>query len=265
VSREHVTHTGTYVYDQDWGQERQRLAGMEELWDPGTTELIESLGIAPGWRCLEVGAGSGSVAEWLAQQTGAQGEVLATDVNLRHLEDLDVPGLAVRQHDILTDPLPSQHFDLVHARLVVEHLGDRALERMLPSLRAGGWLVVESFDWVIPTMYPEDEPARRAIDTLLLLMSSAGFDPKYGRKLVHALESQGLQEVRAEGRVAVYRGGSAAAAFLALSLESQGGALLESGLSGEDLHAALAAMRDPNMVFVSPPMIAAWGLKPGPT
>jgi SAM-dependent methyltransferase len=254
----------TYIYDQGWGQEKLRLAGMEELWDPGTTALIESLGIAPGWRCLEVGAGSGSIATWLAERAGAEGEVLATDIDIRHLDGLERPGLEVRRHDILTDPLPESHFDLIHARLVIEHLGDAALERLLPPLRGGGWLVVESFDWANSASHPENEPLRRTLEYLLLLMSTAGFDPEYGRKLVHALESLGLVNVRAAGRVAVYRGGSPAAAFLALSIESQAEALLESGgVSGEDLHLAMAAMNDPNTVLVSPPMIAACGVKPG--
>jgi AraC-like DNA-binding protein len=35
----------TYGYDQDWREERKRLRGMEELWDPGTKANIEALGI----------------------------------------------------------------------------------------------------------------------------------------------------------------------------------------------------------------------------
>ena len=38
-----------------------------------------------GWRCLEVAAGTGSVAAWLADQVGPEGEVFATDVDLTHL------------------------------------------------------------------------------------------------------------------------------------------------------------------------------------
>ena len=47
-----------YVYDQGFAQERERLRGIESLWDPGSQALIDELGIAPGWTCLEVGAGS---------------------------------------------------------------------------------------------------------------------------------------------------------------------------------------------------------------
>jgi SAM-dependent methyltransferase len=255
---------GTYAFDQEWQEERRRLAGMEELWDPGTRSVIEALGIAPGWRCLEVGAGSGSVAAWLAERAGVEGEVLATDVNTRHLVAVAGPALEVRRHDILTDPLPREHFDLVHARLVVEHIGgDVALRRLLPPLRPGGWLVVESFDGASPVMDPFDETTERAIEAMLGMLSRSGYDRDYGRKLIRALEGAGLAEVRAEGRVRVFRGGSPGVEMLRLSIESLAPALVESGqLAHDDVEAALARLADPDTVFVSPPMIAAWGMRP---
>jgi hypothetical protein len=77
------------------------------------------------------------------------------------------------------------------------------------------------------------------------------------------MDAAGLERVRAEGRVRVYRGGSPSAAFLALSLESLGSAVIGSGeLTMDQLHLALATIHDPATVLVSPPMIAAWGLKP---
>jgi SAM-dependent methyltransferase len=156
MSTEQAAGNGTYGYDQSWARERDRLDSMEELFDRGTTALIEELGIAPGWRCLEVGAGSGSVAIWMADRVGGAGQVLATDVETIHLDGRRRPGLEIRRHDILTDPLPSEHFDLVHARLLVEHVGGAALDRMVSSLRPGGWLVIESFDWVVPALHPDD-------------------------------------------------------------------------------------------------------------
>jgi hypothetical protein len=36
---------GTYTYDQAWKDERERLAGIERLWDEGTFALLERLGV----------------------------------------------------------------------------------------------------------------------------------------------------------------------------------------------------------------------------
>ena len=41
---------------------REHFDTLAALFDPGTFSRIVQLGIGPGWRCWEVGAGGGSVA-----------------------------------------------------------------------------------------------------------------------------------------------------------------------------------------------------------
>ena len=80
---------------------------------------------------LDIGGGRGSLAVWLAEQVGSSGEVVATDVDTRYLERLDVPNLRVVRHDILEDPLDVLEpgsFDLVSSRLVLFWLADRREE-----------------------------------------------------------------------------------------------------------------------------------------
>ena len=64
-----------YALSHDLQGERQRLALMSELLDPTERRNIRQLGLAPGWRCLEVGCGNGSIARWLAIQVGHGGHV----------------------------------------------------------------------------------------------------------------------------------------------------------------------------------------------
>jgi ubiquinone/menaquinone biosynthesis C-methylase UbiE len=71
-----------------------------------------------------VGGGGGSITEWLCQQVGPRGQVVATDINTRFLEALDYPNLEVRHHDILADELEPAAFDLVHVRFVLMHLAE---------------------------------------------------------------------------------------------------------------------------------------------
>src|SRR5258708_36003513 len=59
----HPGMTRDYVLDQGFEEERARLSGMEALWDPGSQALLGGLGIGPGWRCLEVGAGGGATGD----------------------------------------------------------------------------------------------------------------------------------------------------------------------------------------------------------
>jgi 2-polyprenyl-3-methyl-5-hydroxy-6-metoxy-1,4-benzoquinol methylase len=69
-----------YIYDQGFSEERTRLAAIESLWDPGSRRLLDGLGIGAGWRCLEVGAGGGSLVGWMA---GRGATVLAIDIDTR--------------------------------------------------------------------------------------------------------------------------------------------------------------------------------------
>ncbi len=61
------------------------MSGMESLWDPGSQALLDELGLGSGSRCLEVGAGGGSMAEWMARR-GAK--VTAIDIDTRFILSL---------------------------------------------------------------------------------------------------------------------------------------------------------------------------------
>jgi tRNA A58 N-methylase Trm61 len=78
----------TYVFAQDWHREGKRLAGLESAADPISSDVLSRLGVGPGWRCAEVGAGGGSLALWLADRVGNTGQVIATDLDPGHLDDL---------------------------------------------------------------------------------------------------------------------------------------------------------------------------------
>ena len=68
---------------------------------------------------------------------GASGRVLAADIDVSWSDAAAGGVLEVRRHDVIRDPPPSETFDLVHARLVLVHLEDRAtaLRVMIDSLR----------------------------------------------------------------------------------------------------------------------------------
>jgi cyclopropane fatty-acyl-phospholipid synthase-like methyltransferase len=71
-----------YVFaDRELLHESRRLHFLEAGLDPVTVACFETIGVAPGWRCLEVGAGAGSMARWLAERAGPGGEVVAVDYN----------------------------------------------------------------------------------------------------------------------------------------------------------------------------------------
>src|ERR1700758_4170596 len=100
--------------------EDDRLSLLERLLDPISRRRRDK--VQPGWRCLEIGAGRGSMAVWLAERVGERGQVVATDIDVTYLKQLNLPNLEVRQHNILEDPLDALglgSFDLVCSRLML--------------------------------------------------------------------------------------------------------------------------------------------------
>ena len=260
--------TKRYEYGHAWNMERARLAGLEAALDPGTRDLLTRLGVGPGTRCLEIGAGAGSVAFWLADRVAPGGVVVATDLETDFIESeaRRYPALEVLRHDIAAEDPPTG-FDVVHARWLVEWLPDKrlALRRMMTALRPGGVLVTEDPDFV--TIYGSgDSPAVRRVfvHAMRHLESTCPVDCGYGARSMSDLLAVGLEDVRAEGRCAIVRGGTPLAAdFLRLTIEKLREPVLAAGaVTAEEFGEAVGALQDPNVTVVAPMNVAAWGTRP---
>ena len=256
--------TAGYVYDQGWHDERARLAGIEALWDDGTRELL-SAAARPGARVLEAGAGGGSVVAWLAEQVGPTGRVTALDLDTRFVEPLRSDVVEVQQADLVADELPVEAFDLVHARLLLEHLAQRddVLDKLVASLRPGGVLVVEDYDWTAFGFESADEHEERAVEGILQLMTLAGFDRAYGRRLVGAFDDRDLEDVRGEGRSLVIDSAHPGFAFFRLSFEQAAPLAVDAGLMTADDAAVVGArLAEGGRRLVTPTLVAATGRAP---
>ncbi|HTQ17685.1 methyltransferase domain-containing protein [Mycobacterium sp.] len=255
--------TRDYVYDQGFAEERTRLASMESLWDPGTQALLDDLGIQKARHCLEVGAGGGSLVQWLA---GRAGKVTAIDIDTRFIESLASDTIEVRRADIRTEQLPPAEFDLIHSRLVFEHLADRRqiLKRLAAALRPGGWMVIEDYDWTAFGLEGADPLLARVTEATLSFMERAGFERDYGRHVVTDMADAGLTGVRGEGRARIIDSRSPGFDFFRLSLESVRDPVVEAGLlSREDADSVAARGAEDFRVF-TPVMMAGIGRRPGP-
>ncbi|MGH8974115.1 MAG: class I SAM-dependent methyltransferase [Acidimicrobiia bacterium] len=274
-----------YIFDNSDEREGERLAGIQAAWDAGTFRHLSDLGVGAGWRCLEVGAGAGSVARWLCERVGEKGSVLATDIDTTLLEGIDLPNLEVRRHDLQTEDLPKGEFDLVHCRLVLIHLPAREaiLRRMADALVPGGWLLVEDISLVgAGAATRRGSVAFQALlRPLKAMLVARGADVKFARRLPVLFNRLGLTEVGAEGRVTVLIGGSGNSAWAMPTIER----IQERLLGGDDqtpssaraafervpalrraVDAQLTRLRnlldDPEFAFHCPALVAAWGRKP---
>jgi SAM-dependent methyltransferase len=176
--------------------EEGRLALLERRFDAGTIRRLGDLGVKSGWRCLEVGAGHGSIAHWLSEKVGADGSVVAGDIDTRFLTELP-DNVDVRELDIRDLDLPAD-FDLVHCRALLMHLPDPAdaLARIVAALRPGGVLLAEEGDFGLLHFggHPNSASQNDAHEQILNALREARImDGYFGRKLVGMLLAHGLE------------------------------------------------------------------------
>jgi SAM-dependent methyltransferase len=166
--------------------------------------------------------------------------------------------------------VPQAHFDLIHARLVLVHLPERAavLRRLVAALRPGGWLALEDFDLqLIPHITAggtaDEKLMNKVWDALIALLVSRGADPCYGRKLPALLDDAGLAEVQADGHLAIARGGSAGARLQQANVDQTRDQLAASCLvTGDEITRFHDLLDDPSTAFMKPVLISARGQQP---
>jgi len=257
-----------YVFDNDNESAEERYRELSALYDAQTVRHIEKRGIEEGWSCLEVGGGGGSIASWLCMRAGPTGRVVATDLEPRFLEALAYPNLEVHRHDIRYEGLPERQFDLAHARLVLMHLPGRelALQRMLASLKPGGWIVVEEFDnlSILPnsTANPGAEELK-VIRAGMRVLTARSVELRYGRWLPRQLRNLGLVNVGAEASSSMWQGDSPGTRLYKLAFEELADPILRSGLISEaEFETDMRRLDELDFLMPSPMMWTAWGQVP---
>lgn len=266
---EHDTEPG-YLLDNQQSQAGIRFGALSELFDPVTFRHVDRLGITTGMRCWEVGAGSASVPLGLAERVGPTGTVVATDIDVSWTGGSATGGvIEVVRHDVAADPPPPGGFDLVHARLVLVHVTDRAeaLRRMVEALRPGGRLLLEDADpGLQPLLCPDESgPEQRLANRLRSgfreLMAARGADLTYGRTLPRLLREAGLEDVQADAYFPITS--PACSVLEAATVRQIRGLLVAEGLAtDEEIDRHLASVATGRLDLATAPLISAWGRRP---
>ena len=171
---------------------RPRRPCASATWPPastrGSARLLTNLGLAAGLaRASRSAPGQGSMARWLAEQVGPEGRVMATDIDLQFVGDQ--PGnVILRRHDIAVDPLPAEHFDLAHARAVLQHVpGPRAGAGQHGGGHQARWLGGDRGRRLAGVRRPGRCPSRSPRCTGPLRAAygrAAGYDGYWGRRML---------------------------------------------------------------------------------
>ncbi|WP_405494601.1 class I SAM-dependent methyltransferase [Nocardia sp. NBC_00511] len=240
----------------------ERLRLLAEILNPHTTGILGKLGVRPEWKCLDLGSGNGSVANWLA---GTGASVIATDPHPEHIQVPDT--VEVRVHDANSD-WPPGTFDLIHARLLLMQLPDssKVLKMLAGALKPGGVLVVSDFDrpprdWVISA---PDRELHSAVDrystALVEVCARSGIDFDWSRRTPAAFLAAGLSEVRSVMTGTAWGNGDPGIRLLAHYTCFESG-LEACGLPPSALAAVQRALNDSGLRLWSPHLYTTTGIR----
>ncbi|WP_042364165.1 class I SAM-dependent methyltransferase [Streptacidiphilus neutrinimicus] len=261
-------HYGTDLFSPDATGEDERIDYGALAYDAATRARLTALGVGPGWRCLDVGAGTGTVSRWLAGEAGVD-EVLAVDRDPRFVRAAPGGRLRTMAAD-LTDPaleadpdLAPGGFDLVHCRFVLMHLRRHAdmLARLARWVAPGGWLVVSDAVDLTTSASPQAVYRRTMAAMWQALHDRIGTDVGWVTSYPHLLRQLGLTEVGAEIVVPPLTVDAPVTAFWVSTWRSMRDAL-ETALDPGELDRALDYLASPALADLSPGMITAWGRRP---
>jgi SAM-dependent methyltransferase len=259
-----------YIFTHSDLQERERLSAIEATADPFTIERMETMGVRPGWQCLEIGAGGGSMTQWLCKRVGPEGRVVATDLQTKFLDQIDHPNLEVIQHDITKQDIDFGQFDLIYSRKVLEHMSDplTPLKRMYDALRDGGFLYVEDTDMGALMMVSEShrEVFEKGYKAFLEGMGASGFQPTFGRTLGDQLRVLGLKHIRVKGTTNEWSGanGLPAGKIFKMTFERMKDTLVTLGLlTKAEADAYLDAIQAPDFYAMTSVHFTSFGQKAG--
>ena len=225
-----------YLWQHNLKGESERLQMMSDILDPNSQFHLERIGVSSGWRCLEIGAGNGSISKWISQKVGPSGIAIATDIRTDLMADLKGDNLEVRKFDVVNDEPVDAPFDLIAIRALLHHLPQRreVVTKMIGWLKPGGWLFIEEPDFY-PTWAAEPRSQKDFWSAFISWAATHDIDYYVGRKVAPWLQEEGMKKINAEGHAILYNGGSEFAKWWISSIAEVADSLQKDGGVSDDL------------------------------
>ena len=258
-----------YLMSNTHPETAARFDGLERTLDHVSIGHLTRVGVNPGVRCLEIGTGGGSIARWLAARVGPTGRVMAVDLDTQWFRHDGSPQLEVQQFDVVAGPIPDGPWDLIHERLVLQHIPARldVLDQLVARLAPGGWLVVEDFDTGEVRTTDRGGPHHEFIVGMATafnrLLAERGGASNFAADAWRHLRQRGLLETGASGHVVFDSGGTGYTQVTAANVRQVRDGFLRLGVTAADIDRFLELLKDPDTIVGTPVLITAWGRHPG--
>jgi ubiquinone/menaquinone biosynthesis C-methylase UbiE len=142
------THKDSVYIMGTTDEEYERLRHQARMFEPFAVSAFDRIRLGQGMSSLDVGCGPGEVMRLMADRVGPAGRVVGIDVDdkLAQLALNDLRRAGYTQCSIVTadlytlDQTLHDLFDVVYARLLVQHLDDplAGLKQLYQRVRPGG-------------------------------------------------------------------------------------------------------------------------------
>jgi SAM-dependent methyltransferase len=256
-----------YAFSNSSTRAADQLATLEQHLDPVTTGVLADTPLPADGRCLDIGAGGGSITRWMAERMCPRGHVLAVDIDTGRLQGSDT--IEVRQHDIRRGPPSGGPWHLIHARLVLLHLPARRrlLRQFADALAPGGWLVLGEFSRHPLTVLTARSDAdavlfNRVINALATVLTAHGADLDWAHAVHPALVDLGLTNVHTVEHAESWTGGGTGAHLHHVNTLQKHDELLATGLTEAELDRFRRVVADPGFAARSWQFVCTRGQRP---
>ena len=259
------------------GGETDRLRRQAEELSPDSVQLLDRVGIGPGWSAVDLGCGPRGIIDLLADRVAPGGRVVGVDADTAHtalaeqfVAERGLPSVEILVGDARGTGLPADSFDLVHCRTLLVNVPEpqHVVAEMVRLARPGRWVAAMEPDTEYSMCYPPCPAFERASEIFGVAFSRNGADPWIGRRVPELLREAGLVEVQAEARSQMYPPGHSRRTLRLDLLRSMRAEVVAMGLATADEldeidATARSHLDDPRTLVIFGVMILTWGRKPG--
>jgi len=275
MTQDSIASRNTYVLATGAGEPAARLRLVDEVYGASTRQMLQEAGLKPGIRVLDMACGVGTVSCWMAERVGPQGKVVAADISAAQLEVAraawkacpDLPEIEFVEASAYDTGLPSESFDIVHARLLLCHLDqpDRALREFHRLLKPGGAIVSHELYLSGVMTYPACKHHQRGLEIAHARGKTLGVNYDFGLELPIALIEAGFQSPVVRMETPMYLSGPKKRLWEWTFVEASQGIVDNRVASEEEIASVIAGMastREDERVLVAQwSMVGTWAMK----
>jgi ubiquinone/menaquinone biosynthesis C-methylase UbiE len=255
--------------------EIERLHAQGDALAADTRVMLDRIGVAPGWRCLDLGCGPRGITDLLCARVGQAGKVVDLDADevfldyaRRHAQALGFGNVEFVAGDVFHTGLPAGSFDFVHTRFVACTVGhaDEFLAECTRLARPGGCVAFQESHMATLNCYPAHPAWERLKRAFAEVFPYIAGDSWSGHDLYGMLRQAGFEDVQYRPCLVGFRSGDPMADYLPATMESVRSVVLEKRLlTAGELDAALADCRahlaEPGTVSTYHTVVQVWGTR----